>query len=287
MNKQEIVITEQEDFDVGIYEVLRNSLYPNAKKESIKLVMSYCKAAKLDIMHKLVYIVSMGGKDIILPGIGLYRIQASRTGQYAGIKEPEYGETVTKTLGVKEVTYPEWCKITIMKKIDGEIFEFTAKEYWLENYASKEKGTTTPNDMWSKRPYAQLAKCAEAQALRKAFPEAVGSVPTAEEMEGKELLNVTNNAEKLPLTTTKSKISFMKDKVKDLVSTIDQEPEQVLQTSKYSELQQELIDLIAEHEISDMTVQSWLHRANVDTFEELNNTQINKLINYYNNKKEG
>jgi hypothetical protein len=39
--------------------------------------------------------------------------------------------------------------------------------------------------MWKRRPYAQLAKCAEAQALRKAFPE-IGAQPTADEMEGKE-----------------------------------------------------------------------------------------------------
>ncbi|MDD0937104.1 recombinase RecT, partial [Xylella fastidiosa subsp. multiplex] len=37
--------------------------------------------------------------------------------------------------------------------------------------------------MWQKRPFGQLEKCAEALALRKAFPEAVGAQPTAEEMD--------------------------------------------------------------------------------------------------------
>jgi hypothetical protein len=39
--------------------------------------------------------------------------------------------------------------------------------------------------MWMRRPYAQLAKCAGAQALRIAFPELTGAQPTADEMEGK------------------------------------------------------------------------------------------------------
>jgi hypothetical protein len=40
--------------------------------------------------------------------------------------------------------------------------------------------------MWRKRTFGQLAKCAEAQALRKAFPELCAAL-TAEEMDGKTL----------------------------------------------------------------------------------------------------
>jgi hypothetical protein len=58
----------------------------------------------------------------------------------------------------------------------------------MENYAVKggQEKSIAPNAMWTKRPYGQLAKCAEAQALRKAFPE-IASQPTADEMEGKTL----------------------------------------------------------------------------------------------------
>ena len=39
--------------------------------------------------------------------------------------------------------------------------------------------------MWGKRPRGQLDKCVEAAALRKAFPEELGNVYAAEEMEGR------------------------------------------------------------------------------------------------------
>jgi hypothetical protein len=41
-----------------------------------------------------------------------------------------------------------------------------------------------PNEMWANRPVGQLEKCAEAGALRRAFPEEIGNALTAEEMEG-------------------------------------------------------------------------------------------------------
>lgn len=178
-----------------LIEVLRNSLYPGAADNSIKLVISYCKASGLDPMQKPVHIVpiydSKAGsmRDVVMPGIGLYRTQAARSGEYAGVTEPEFGPDVTENIGGVETTYPSWCKVTVKRLLPtGQIVEFSATERWKENYAMKggKEKSIAPNAMWSKRPYGQLAKCAEAQALRKAFPE-FGAQPTADEMEGKEI----------------------------------------------------------------------------------------------------
>lgn len=173
---------------------LQNSLYVGATPESVGMVISYCEATGLDPMQKPVHIVPMWNKklnrniDVIMPGIGLYRIQADRSKTLAGTSEPTFGKNITQTFkGYEgedvEVTYPEWCKVTMKKIVGNHIVEFTAKEYWIENYATAGK-TTAPNAMWKKRPKGQLAKCAEAQALRKGWPE-IGQSPTAEEMEGK------------------------------------------------------------------------------------------------------
>jgi len=178
-----------------LVKVLESSLYPGASRESIELVLGYCQAAGLDPLQKPVHIVPMWDskasrmRDVVMPGINLYRIQASRSGECAGVSEPEFGEDVTQVLGGQEITYPRWCKVTVKRLMPkGMIVDFTAKEIWIENYAAKggKEKSVAPNAMWTKRPYGQIAKCAEAQAFRKAFPE-LASAYTADEMEGKDL----------------------------------------------------------------------------------------------------
>ncbi len=174
-----------------LVEVLATSLYPGATVNSIKMVLGYCRAAGLDPMQKPVHIVPIWDskadqmRDVVMPGIGLYRTQAARSNAYGGITEPEFGPDITERLGEVEVTFPQWCKVTVKRRLpDGSLADFTAVERWKENYATAKRNVATPNAMWKKRPYGQLAKCAQAQALRMAFPE-IGAAATAEEMEGK------------------------------------------------------------------------------------------------------
>ena len=150
-------------------EVLGRSLYPNAKRESIGLVLSYCKARNLDPFTKPVHIVPMGGQEVIMPSIDLYRLQASRTGLLAGITEPEFA--------FDEKGQIESCRVTVRRLLPtGSVAEFTAREYFAECQGK--------SPIWRSRPRGMLAKCAESQALRRAFPE-FSSGPSAEEMDGK------------------------------------------------------------------------------------------------------
>lgn len=191
--QQSAAIVAQTEED--LIRVLQNSLYPGAQIGSVQMVLGYCQAAGLDPMQKPVHIVPMWDsksgsmRDVVMPGVNLYRTQASRTGRFAGITEPEFGPMIEETMGGQRIVYPEWCRVTVKRLMDnGTVAEFTVCEYWIENYAVKggKEKSIAPNAMWTKRPRGQIAKCAEAQALRKAFPEC-GSQPTAEEMEGKSM----------------------------------------------------------------------------------------------------
>ena len=178
-------LTER-NIDTAVWTTLQNSVFPGAKDESILLAVDYCKARKLDILKKPCHIVPMsvtdaktGNKnwrDVIMPGIYEQRITAFRTGQMAGQDEPVFGDTVT----FRGIEAPEWCRGTVYRFINNERCAFSHTEYFSEACATTKEGK--PNSMWSKRPRGQLAKCAEAGALRKAFPDELGGVITADEV---------------------------------------------------------------------------------------------------------
>lgn len=172
-----------------VWMALKTSVFPGCESQSILMAWDYCAARGLDVLKKPVHIVPMKVKDsksgnyewrdVVMPGIGELRITAMRTGEYAGQDEPEYGPDIEH----KGVTAPAWCKVTVYRLIKGHRCAFSHKEHFAEAVSTKSGGEV--NSMWTKRPIGQLTKCAEAGALRKAFPEELGGQMTAEEMEGK------------------------------------------------------------------------------------------------------
>lgn len=176
--------------DEAQWRTLKNNLFPGAKSDSILMVVDYCKARKLDPLKKPCHIVPMKVKDaqtgnydwrdVVMPGIYEYRTTAQRTGDYLGHAKPEYGEFAERF----GVTAPEWCDFTVYRwnaKASQKI-EFTVRVYFSEVVALKDGKA---NQRWEKAPIQMLTKCAEAAALRAAFPDEFGGEMTAEEMDGR------------------------------------------------------------------------------------------------------
>jgi phage recombination protein Bet len=167
----------------AVWRTLRNSVYPGASSESVVAVIDYCRARGLDPLKRPCHIVPMQVKDartgasqwrdVIMRSIDELRITASRTGVYAGQDEPAFG-SIIEYLGLR---VPEWCRVTVYRLVDDQRVPFYATEYFVEACATsrdRETGEVRLTPIWQRRPRAQLAKCAEAQALRRAFPEELG-----------------------------------------------------------------------------------------------------------------
>lgn len=189
--------------DMGVnrasWKSLVEAVFPLAQSlDSVVLALSYCKARRLDPFKRVVHIVPIYDSkqrkmvDTVWPGIGELRTTAFRTGVFAGRDETQYGPDREKSWDHKPnngppkvvtVTFPEWAQITVHRMVAGQRVAFQGPRVrWLETYATMGK-EDCPNSMWQRRPYGQLEKCAEAAALRAAFPEELGSDMISDEVQ--------------------------------------------------------------------------------------------------------
>ena len=186
-----------------VWKTLVDVLYPTAENHAtVALILSACAAKGLDPLEKPFHIVPMWSSrakryvDQVWPSLNLYRTQAARTGEYAGIDEPVFGPVVEREfVGLKKnergqkvswsvtVRFPEWVKVTVYRMVHGQRCAFASPEIeWLEFYSRRGFGNELPTDSWIHRPRFMPQKVAESQALRRAFPE-LCEQPTADEMD--------------------------------------------------------------------------------------------------------
>jgi len=77
---------------------------------------------------------------------------------------------------------------------DGTWHTISASAYldeYMQTFVDKQTGEKKPIGMWVNMQRTMLAKCAEAQALRKAFPAEMSGVYTKEEMQQADAIEVT------------------------------------------------------------------------------------------------
>jgi phage recombination protein Bet len=187
------LVQERFGVDQAGWRALVDAVWPGARTaDAIVLALSYCKARKLDPFKRPVHIVGIYSRELkrvvesVWPGIGELRTTAFRTGLYAGREATEWGPDRELSFDSQTLAYPEWAQVTV-HRLDrhGNPRAYPGpRVYWLESYATRAHDTIAPNEMWRRRTRGQLDKCAEAAALRAAFPEELGNDYAAEEMEG-------------------------------------------------------------------------------------------------------
>ena len=174
-------IEERFGIDKASWKALVEAIFPNAvSTDSVILALSYCRARKLDPFKRNVHIVPIYNSqmkcmiDSVWPGTGELPTTAFPTGLYAGLGEMQFGPDLTQKVGQVTVTFPEWAQVTVYRMVGTNRVEFCGpRVYWLETYAVKSRNDDSPNQMWADRPRGQITKCAEAAALRAAFPEEI------------------------------------------------------------------------------------------------------------------
>lgn len=143
-----------DELRVFMFEAMRLGLDPASGKQIYAVVYNRYDPSK----RKMSVQIAIDGLRSI----------AARGGQYDGSAEIETDE------GVSEggFTHPRWARATVWRK--GCTHPFVAKVRWEERRKYRRdrdrEGRLVLEDFWASQPFAQLEKCAEAAALRKAFP---------------------------------------------------------------------------------------------------------------------
>jgi phage recombination protein Bet len=151
-------------------DLIKALIAPGASDAELDLFSEVCRRTGLDPVQRQIYSVPRGNSRTIQTGIDGYRLIAQRTGEYAGSDDAIYD--------AETEDHPNRATVTVWRLVEGVPRAFTATARWSEY-----KPAAGQDQMWQKMPYLMIAKCAEALALRKAFPQELSGIYTDAEMD--------------------------------------------------------------------------------------------------------
>lgn len=169
---------EERKFSEEEIDLIRRTVARNCTDDELAVFLHSCARCGLDPLLKQIHAIHRSDRDrgqqmTIQVGIDGLRIIAERTGRYAPGRPTEYqfgdGGPIAATAFVRKQTH------------DGTWHDVGATAYYSEYCGRKNNGE--PNRMWQQFPAVMLAKCAEAAALRRAFPVEASGLYTFEEMD--------------------------------------------------------------------------------------------------------
>lgn len=219
-----------ETFSASHIDLIKDMYFKGSSNEEFLMFVHVCKKTGLDPAMRQIFPVkrwdNKTGKETmtIQTGIDGYRLIAERTGRYAPGREPSYqydnsGKLISATAYVKKQT------------ADGTWHEIAATAFYdeyVQTFLDKKTGQKKPTQFWQNMQHNQLAKCAEALALRKAFPGDLSGIYTQEEMMQADVAEMSNSHEVVRKVEEKTVEKITEQEAIDLQSILNEcDPEYV------------------------------------------------------------
>jgi phage recombination protein Bet len=156
---------------------LKNSICKTLDDNEFETFIKVCVDSRLNPFKRQIYAIKRSGKGgpvvTYQTGIDGFRAIAGRTGQHVNTK------IFWKAKGEDWVDFWEEDAPPVAAK--AEVYKSGSPEPFVATARFKSYKVNT-NPLWNSMPENMIAKCAEALALRKAFPEDLSGLHSAEEM---------------------------------------------------------------------------------------------------------
>lgn len=161
---------------------IAGDIKPPLTDHELELFAEVANRKGLDPFARQIHVTKRQGKLIIQTGIDGFRLIAERTGRYDGQDGPWWcGEDGQWRDVWPSNDPPMAAKVIVYRSDSGR--GFTGIAHWREyaQYTTDNDGRRL-NRMWETMKAGQLAKCAEALALRKGFPQDLSGIYTTDEI---------------------------------------------------------------------------------------------------------
>lgn len=206
MSSSLVLSNEQDEFTGKQLAALNALGVQDATPGDLALFLNQAQRTGLDPFSKQIYMIGRRQKDqqgnwvtkqTIQVGIDGFRLIARRA---ADMKHERFSMEDTLWADPNGKWHDMWiwntppraAKVVVIRGDDERFSAVASYDEYVGLRFDKKTGTHVPNSMWAGKPALMLAKCAEALALRRAFPQELSGLYTPDEMQNADVETPVN-----------------------------------------------------------------------------------------------